>query len=99
MAVQLPFQPLFLLSLVNPGGNGGRWSRHVPDQDLRHHECDDALAVARAGADAIGLNFYPHSPRYISFDTARAIVAALPREIVKVGLFVNAPARGCLPNI
>ena len=52
---------------------------------------DDALLVARAGADAVGLNFYPRSPRYISFDTARKIVAALPKEIVKVGLFVNAP--------
>jgi len=52
---------------------------------------DDALAVARAGADAIGLNFYPRSPRYIALDTAREIVAALPKEIVKVGLFVNAP--------
>ena len=52
---------------------------------------DDALLVARAGADAVGLNFYPRSPRYISLDTARKIVAALPKEIVKVGLFVNAP--------
>jgi phosphoribosylanthranilate isomerase len=52
---------------------------------------DDALVVARAGADAIGLNFYPRSPRYISFDAAREIIAALPKEIVKVGLFVNAP--------
>jgi len=52
---------------------------------------DDALTVVRAGADAIGLNFYPPSPRYVSLDTARRIVAAVPKEIVKVGLFVNAP--------
>jgi phosphoribosylanthranilate isomerase len=52
---------------------------------------DDALLVARAGADAIGLNFYPRSPRYVSFDTARQIVAALPKEVVKVGLFINVP--------
>jgi phosphoribosylanthranilate isomerase len=52
---------------------------------------DDALMVARAGADAIGLNFYPRSSRYISFDVAREIVAALPKEIAKVGLFVNVP--------
>jgi phosphoribosylanthranilate isomerase len=51
---------------------------------------EDALTVARAGADAIGLNFYPRSPRYISLDAARQIVAALPGEIVRVGLFVNA---------
>jgi len=53
--------------------------------------CDDALATVRAGADAIGLNFYPRSRRYISLDTARRIIAVLPRGIVKVGLFVNAP--------
>ncbi len=52
---------------------------------------DDALLVARAGADAVGLNFYPSSHRCISFDAARKIVAALPKEIVKVGVFVNAP--------
>jgi phosphoribosylanthranilate isomerase len=52
---------------------------------------EDALIVARAGADAIGLNFYPRSRRYISFDAAKEIVAALPKEVVKVGLFVNTP--------
>jgi phosphoribosylanthranilate isomerase len=53
---------------------------------------DDAIMVARAGADAIGLNFYPKSPRSIDQEQARAIVAAVPATIVKVGLFVNAPA-------
>jgi len=57
---------------------------------------DDAVAVARAGADAVGLNFYARSPRYIALGTARRIVAALPKEMVKVGLFVNAdPADIC----
>ena len=57
---------------------------------------EDALVVARAGADAVGLNFYARSPRYITLDTARQIVAALPKEMVKVGLFVNAdPADVC----
>ncbi len=51
---------------------------------------DDARTVAQAGADAVGLNFYPKSPRYISTDQARAIVQALPEPLVKVGLFVNA---------
>jgi len=53
---------------------------------------DDARAVAAAGADAVGLNFYAKSPRHVSVEKAREIVAALPREMVKVGLFVNAPA-------
>lgn len=52
---------------------------------------EDAQMVARAGADAIGLNFYPKSPRYIDLEQARAIVRAIPSGIAKVGLFVNAP--------
>lgn len=52
---------------------------------------EDALAAVRAGADALGLNFYRRSPRYVEHDTARHIVAALPEGVVKVGLFVNAP--------
>jgi len=52
---------------------------------------DDARAIADAGADAIGLNFYPQSPRLIDLERARAIVAVLPAGMIKVGLFVNAP--------
>ena len=52
----------------------------------------DALEAARAGADAIGLNFYPQSSRFIQLKRARQIVEALPAEIVNVGLFVNASA-------
>ena len=53
---------------------------------------EDALASASAGADAIGLNFYPKSPRAIGLDRAREIIAVLSAEIVKGGLFVNAEA-------
>jgi phosphoribosylanthranilate isomerase len=53
---------------------------------------DDAGMVARAGADAIGLNFYPRSPRFVTLERARQIVDVLPPGIVKVGLFVDAPA-------
>jgi len=52
----------------------------------------DARLVRDAGADAIGLNFYPQSPRYIERATAQEIVSSLDDRIVKVGLFVNAPA-------
>jgi phosphoribosylanthranilate isomerase len=48
--------------------------------------------VAAAGADAVGLNFYSQSPRYVTLDQARAIVAALPASMVKVGVFVDTPA-------
>jgi len=50
----------------------------------------DAVLAAAAGAEAIGLNFYPKSPRFVTADLARQIVDALPEGVVKVGLFVNA---------
>ncbi len=51
---------------------------------------EDALAVAEAGADAVGLNFYPKSARYLPPRAAEAVAAALPDNVIKVGLFVNA---------
>lgn len=50
----------------------------------------DALACVAAGADAIGVNFAPASPRRIDVETARSIVTALPANIVSVGVFVDA---------
>ena len=50
----------------------------------------DARAIARMGADALGLNFFPESRRFIDVSTARAIVDELPSGCIKVGLFVNA---------
>jgi phosphoribosylanthranilate isomerase len=54
---------------------------------------EDAQATADAGADAIGLNFYPPSPRAIDPQRARAIISVLPAEMIKVGLFVNASSK------
>ncbi len=50
---------------------------------------DDALAACDAGANALGFVFYPKSPRAVSLETACSIVARVPREIEKVGVFVN----------
>lgn len=50
---------------------------------------DDALAAADAGADAIGLVFWPGTPRRVEFEQARAIAAALPPFVTIVGLFVD----------
>ncbi|MDO8340521.1 MAG: phosphoribosylanthranilate isomerase [Candidatus Woesebacteria bacterium] len=52
----------------------------------------DALAAVDAGADALGFMFYPASPRHVSPDTVRAITAALPPFVARVGVFVDAPA-------
>lgn len=51
---------------------------------------EDALLAAQLGADAIGLVFYPHSPRVVDAPTARRIIAALPPFVAAVGLFVDA---------
>ena len=51
---------------------------------------EDGLNCARLGADAIGLVFYAPSPRSVSIEQARAIMAALPPFITTVGLFVDA---------
>ena len=53
---------------------------------------DDARAVADAGADAIGLVFYPPSPRAVTLSQAQQIVAALPPLVTVVALFVDESA-------
>jgi phosphoribosylanthranilate isomerase len=53
---------------------------------------EDALAAAAAGADAIGLNFYPRSTRFVGQEQARRIAAVVPAGVVRVGVFVNATA-------
>ncbi|NKC14996.1 MAG: phosphoribosylanthranilate isomerase [Gammaproteobacteria bacterium] len=53
----------------------------------------DAIAAAQAGADAIGLVFYPASPRAVSVAIARAICAVLPPFVSRAALFVNESAQ------
>lgn len=50
------------------------------------------MEAVRLGADAIGLVFYPPSPRYVEPDQAKAIVKRLPPFVTVVGLFVEQPA-------
>jgi phosphoribosylanthranilate isomerase len=54
---------------------------------------EDALAVAKSGADAIGLVFYEKSPRHVSIEKAAQLASALPPFVTVVGLFVNASAK------
>ena len=64
--------------------------------DLRIKICGitsaaDSRQACSLGADAIGLNFYPRSPRCIDAATAAAILRELPPFVDAVGLFVNLP--------
>ena len=51
---------------------------------------DDAVIAAGLGVDAIGLVFYPPSPRNVTIEQAVAITQALPAFVSVVGLFVDA---------
>jgi phosphoribosylanthranilate isomerase len=51
---------------------------------------EDADAAVRAGANAIGFNFYPRSPRYVAPEQAARIVTGA--GIRRVGVFVNEQA-------
>lgn len=53
---------------------------------------DDAAAAAELGADLIGLNFWPGSPRVVDVDTGRRLVAAIGGRARVVGVFVDATA-------
>jgi phosphoribosylanthranilate isomerase len=53
---------------------------------------DDAAAAVAAGADAVGVNLWPGSKRFVDDAAARAVLAVVPAPVLKVGVFVNAPA-------
>lgn len=54
-------------------------------------DVEDALMAVQFGASAIGMLFWPKSPRAIDRATAREIVRALPPFVDAVGVFVNQP--------
>lgn len=54
---------------------------------------EDARVAVDCGADAIGLVFYPPSPRAVTASQAAEIVAAVPPFVTVVALFVDEPAK------
>jgi len=52
---------------------------------------EDAVAACEAGADAIGLNFVPGTPREVDADTAARIASAVAGRTLRVGVFRDAP--------
>ncbi|MGC9971405.1 MAG: phosphoribosylanthranilate isomerase [Bryobacteraceae bacterium] len=50
---------------------------------------EDALVAVDGGATALGFNFYPPSPRYVTPAQAQSIAGIVPEHVWKVGLFVN----------
>jgi phosphoribosylanthranilate isomerase len=54
---------------------------------------EDAELAASLGAAAIGIVFWPDSPRAIDVPHARHIVCALPPFLTRVGVFVNQPMK------
>lgn len=50
---------------------------------------EDARLAVAAGASAVGLNFHPPSPRFLSIERARTIAEALPAGVWRVGVFVD----------
>lgn len=46
-------------------------------------------AAVKAGADFVGLNFFPKSPRYVTPGDAAALAARVPDRVITTGVFVN----------
>lgn len=50
---------------------------------------NDTLDAIELGADYLGFNFYPDSPRFVDYEVAQQIFEEIPGNIPKIGVFVN----------
>ena len=57
---------------------------------------EDGKLCEQAGVDAIGLNFFRHSKRYVTLAQAQAICAVVGPFITRVGVFVDSPVEDVL---
>ena len=62
-------------------------------------QVDQAQACVDAGAAAIGFVFFAKSPRHVSIEKARTISKALPKEVARVGVFVDAPYEAIMRRV
>src|SRR4030095_15216915 len=60
---------------------------------------EDARCAIEAGADALGFNFFPPSPRFVAPSVARTIIRELPSETLTVGIFVNEDSPAVVDSI
>ena len=89
----------------DPGGRNASCARPIPETALRRlaragmkfvikicgvTRPEDAAFAAAQGAAAIGLNFWRGSKRFVEDARARDIIAAIPPDVLQVGVFVNA---------
>src|SRR5947209_3950466 len=81
--------------IVARGRGGFKGRRFVMVGAVRVKICgitsaEDLDAAVAAGADAVGLNFHPASPRYVDPDRARSLLARLPPFVEPVAVLVAA---------
>ena len=89
-------------ALLEPRSSIGKRPRRLDEETVSAHPpdmtevkicglttVDDALRCIEAGADSIGLNFWPASPRCVDARMARAIVEAGAEHVQMVGVFVD----------
>ncbi|MFO7931202.1 MAG: phosphoribosylanthranilate isomerase [Thermodesulfobacteriota bacterium] len=71
------------------GESGRRVHERIQVKICGITEPEDGLVCAAWGADAVGLVFYPKSPRFVTLNRAAQISSALPSHVARVGVFVN----------
>lgn len=79
--------------LSGPKGGAGERAERIQVKVCGFLDPENAREAVDLGADFLGLNFYPRSPRYVGLGRAREIADAVRGRTVLVGVFVNATPR------